>query len=326
LYPFIYKVCYFDENTPHGFGEIRNTKVPQILHNKADEIEIEAMSREGLGGRIYNAGAVTPKQLETILKNSGKGGTWLEVANIHGLAERDGVKTPQALITYKEHKQRMVETVSQNTPIQQGLSPGTHVPYSTVAELGARTDIRTKLKVKTLVDFLTELNRMRINRFVQFYTEDRYFRIKGEDGKTIQGKFNAKEAYRMWNRDVMDEEGNVTGTQPELFVPEFDVTVKIMDEKPKDRTYYTTTAVNLFGQNGIDIESLWYTLEEGKFPPISEILKRMRAQNAALQTADAVSKLPPELQQIFFQAQDELLQNLSQPMEGEQGAGQSAQQ
>jgi len=317
-YPIVYKVCYFDENTPYGFGEIRNTKVPQILHNKADEIEIEAMSREGLGGKLFNEGAVTPKQLETILKNSGKGGAWLAVNNVNQLADRDGVKTPQALIAYKEHKQRMVETVSQNTPIQQGISPGTHVPYSTVAELGARTDIRTKIKVKTLVDFLTELNRMRINRFVQFYTEDRYFRIRGEDGKIVQGSFNAKEAYRTWDRQVQDEQGNITGVQQELFVPEFDISVKIMDEKPKDRTYYTRTAVELFGQNGIDIESLWYTLEEGKFPPTSEIIKRLTAQNSALQVADQVSKMPPELQQIFFEAQNQLLQNLSQPMGGEQ--------
>lgn len=316
LYPFVYKVCYFDENSPHGFGEIRNIKTPQILHNKADEIEVEAMSRQGLGGSDYEIGAVTSSQLEVILKNAGKGGVWNEVNNLNKIRAREGVKTPTALVAYKEQKQRMVETISQNTPIQQGMAPSANIPYRAIAELGARTDIRTKYKVKVLEDFLIELNQLRINRFVQFYTEDRYYRLKGQDGKTIQGKFNRKEVVRAWNRQEMDEQGNITGEKPETFIPEFDVSVKIMDEKPTDRNYYTNTALELFGKQAMDIKSLWYTLAEGKFPPEEEILKRLMTQNSLMQIADQVNKMPPEVQQIFLDAQNQLIQQLSQPTGG----------
>lgn len=117
LYPFAFTTRYRDENGQWGWGEIRNIKIPQILHNKADEIEMEAMSREGLGGGYYNEGSVSSKQLEQVKQNSGKGGMWFAVNNILGMKEREGVRVPASITNYKEHKQRMVETISQVTPI-----------------------------------------------------------------------------------------------------------------------------------------------------------------------------------------------------------------
>jgi len=294
LYPFIYKTLYFDENTQHGFGEIRNVKVPQVLHNKADEIEIEAMTRTGLGGKYYMKNAVTPRQLNEIKQNAGKGGMWHEVDNLNGIADKETVSVPASITNYKEHKQRMVETISQNTPIQQGLSPGTHVPYKAIAELGARTDIRTKGKVEVLEDFLKEMNQLRINRFAQFYTQDRYYRIKGEGNKIVQGSFNSDEMFFEWSREeIADETGNID-VKKERFVPDFDVSVKIMDEKPTDRNYYTATAADLYKSNAMDIESLWYTLVEGKFPTKEEVLERLKNKDIGMQIAQTLNQLSPE--------------------------------
>ena len=62
LYPFVYKVLYTDEQQPWGMGEIRNVVKPQILYNKADEIELGAMLGQGLGGYLYNKGAISATQ------------------------------------------------------------------------------------------------------------------------------------------------------------------------------------------------------------------------------------------------------------------------
>lgn len=331
LYPFAYKVCYFDENSPHGFGEIRNIKVPQIMHNKADEIEIEAMSREGLGGKLYNKGAITRKQKDDILRNYGKGGMWLEVDNIHGIEDREGVKTPASLVGYKEHKQRMVETISQNTPIQQGMSPGSNMPFRAIAELGARTDVRTKAKADVLEELLAEANQLRINRFVQFYTEERYFRIKGADNKLVSGTLSRNDLIKSWNRQEMDEEeGMPTGESEETFVPEFDVSVRIMDEKPTDRNYLNTLAKELYGMQAMDIDGLWYTLDEGKLPQAKEVTERLASMNEAVGMVKALEGVPPEAKAQFMQAQQELLQQflgslqggeaMPQGMEGQPGA------
>ncbi len=321
LYPFVYKTLYSDENSPHGFGEIRNIKIPQVMHNKADEIEIEAMSREGLGGMYHSKGSVSSKQKTEILNNNGKGGMWLEVDNINGLKEREGARVPGNILQYKEHKQRMVETISQNTPIQQGMAPGSNMPYKAIAELGARTDVRTKSKVEILEDFLIEMNRLRCNRFAQFYTEDRYYRIKGQNGAIVTGTLNSNEMYKQWEREPpqVDEMGQEIPAKIEKYVPEFDITVKIMDEKPTDRNYYTQTAFNLLGQNGITIEDLWYTLEEGKFPQKDEVLEHLKSQNMAMQVTDILNQLPPEAQQVVMSNIQGMLQQVMASMQQQQG-------
>lgn len=320
LYPFVYKTLYFDENTQFGFGEIRNIKIPQIMHNKADEIEIEAYSREGLGGGYYEDGGMTQKQLDEIKKNSGKGGIWFKVQSIHKMKDREGVKAPQSLSNYKDHKQRMIETVSSVTPIQQGMSPGTNVPYSTVAELGARTDIRTKQKMEILEDFLIDINKLRISRFRQFYTEDRYYRLKGKFGKNVEGTFNASEMYRTWEREVgagtgADDVGQESEVRLETYVPEFDVSVKIMDEKPNDREYYTKTAFELLQTNAMTIEDLWTTIDEGEFPPKDQVLDNLRAQNEALALAEMLKQVPPEVK-------DQIMQNIQGMVQQVVGQGQ----
>jgi hypothetical protein len=307
-YPFVYKVCYLDENSPHGFGEIRNIKVPQVMHNKADEIEIEATAREGLGGMYYTAGSVTARQKEEIIRNNGKGGMWQEVDNIHGLKEREGVKVPPSVQVYKEQKQRMVETISQNTPIQQGMAPGANMPYKAIAELGARTDIKTKAKVEILEDFWTEMNKLRINRFVQFYTEDRYYRIRGKNNKMEQGTINRNEILQTWER----EPGKV-----ESFIPEFDIKVKIIDEKPTDRNYYTNGAFTLHKMQAMTLDDLWYTLEEGKFPDKDTVLENVKAQNNALQIADMLKQLPPEAQQQLMQTIQQMAQQQAGAQQGQ---------
>ena len=185
LYPFVYKTLYPDYKSPYGFGEIRNIMVPQVMHNKADEIEIEAMSVEGLGGYLYSVGALTPKQLAFLQQNNARGGMFAEVNNVAQMKAREGVKVPQSIREYKEHKQRMVETISKNTAIQQGIAPGSNVAMGTIKELGARTDIGTKGRVEILEDFLKEVVDMIVSRIKQFYTEERSYRIR-EGNDTMQ--------------------------------------------------------------------------------------------------------------------------------------------
>lgn len=297
LYPFIYKVMYEDENSPWGFGEIRNLKIPQVLHNKADEIEIEGMSVEGLGGARYNRGAISSKQLENIKAYNGKGGMYFEVNDISGIEDRTGVKTPATISQYKEQKQRMIETISQNTPIQQGMKPGGVTAYSAIAELGERADTRNKGKAETLEDFLTEKDQMIVSRIAQFYTEERQYRVTGSDGKPVHGKFSNQEMVRYWEREPSgtDEKGNETSAKMEAYIPEFDVKVKVIDERPTSRNYYIELAMQLFEKQAIDLETLWFVIEEGKFPPKEEILERLNSGQGPF------SQYSPEMQNMLLE-------------------------
>jgi hypothetical protein len=329
-YPFIYKVMYVDEKSPYGFGEIRNVMIPQVMHNKADEIEIEAMSTEGLGGYFYQEGALSEKQRAFITQNNYKGGLLAEVRNIALMKPREGAKVPANIAAYKEHKQRMVETISKNTPIRQGMAPSGNMPYAAIAELGARTDTMTKGVAETLEDFMEELVLMIVSRIKEFYTEERAYKIrdnKDNTGEIIRqlkeisqmpdeqqkvlaiyellntmdevqstryGRFSNQEMMRSWERQPAgtDEFGNEIPPKMETYMPDFTAKVKILDERPTDRNYYIGLAMNLLPLNMLDMESFWYVIEEGRFPPKEIILERLHKQQQMMMPGQA---MPPEL-------------------------------
>ena len=342
LYPFVYTSKYFDEDNQFGFGEIRNIKIPQIMHNKADEIELESMIKEGLGGYFYQDGAISDRQLQNIVKDSAKGGMLFPVDNLMLMKPREGARVPGNIPNYKEHKQRMVETVGSNTAIQQGMSPGSNVPLGTVKELGARTDIKTKAGVEKLADFLKQANKLRIFLFAQFYTEDRYYRIKGTDGKSKEGTFNASKLMQSWARDVKHEPMMDDGGQPmvdqltgqpmqepidvmEYYVPEFDVSVKILSEKPTDPSYYEELAFTLYDKQLLTAEDLYYTIDEGKLPTTKDILQHLGAQNAVQGLIAQIGKLPPEAQQQITQMAQQMAQQMTQQIQGQEQQGQEQQ-
>lgn len=326
-YPFVFSTRYFDDKCQWGFGETRNIKIPQIMHNKADEIEIEAMSREGLGGKFYQKGAVNPKQRDEILSKSGVGGMWFEVDNVNLLKDRDGVKVPASITNYKEHKQRMVETVSSNTPIMQGMSPSANMPYASVKELGARSDVRMLQISNKLEDFLKKVNLLRIELFGQFYTEERYYRIKGKNGQTEFGSMKSDDIKQSWIRDtvIQEELDPITGEmvqvpkpQIEKFIPEFDIEVTVISQKPTDRNYYTNLAMQLYQMQIISAEDLLRTLEDGRLPNMEELIEKYNAMQPINQVMNEIQNMPEEEQAIANQQLQQMAQGLLQNMQTQQ--------
>lgn len=333
LYPFVYKSCYPDDNSQFGWGEIRNTKIPQVMYNKMDEIEIDAITRQGLSGSYYNKGAISPKQLDNIMQNSSKNGAMFEVDDLNRIREREPVKVPPNIQQFKDTHERIIQTVSQVTPTAMGQQEYAGMPARSVMELGARADVRTKGKTEILEDFLIEINKLRINRFAQFYTEDRYYRIKGQNNKVISGTLNKSEMFLEWIREDAQIDPNteqpIPGTEKrERFVPDFDISVRIMDEKPQDRNYYTQTAVSLYTlpTPAMTYEHLWYTLDEGKFPPKEQVISDLKARDAAIAQAqqqkiqqetqfkqqELDTKKPPEEPPKEQVDPDEFIQSLEQ--------------
>jgi hypothetical protein len=355
LYPFVYKTLYTDYKSPYGFGEIRNIMVPQVMHNKADEIEIEAMSVEGLGGAYYSKGAVDNKQLAFIEKNSSKGGMWAEVNNATLIKERTGAKVPPSIREYKEHKQRMVETISKNTPIQQGMSPGANVPLGTIKELGARTDIGTKGKGEILEDFLKEMILLISNRIKEFYTEERTYKIRGQQDilpnvvKQLQqiaqmpdspekamaalqamnqlntpkpkySTFSNREMLRKWERKpaVLDPVTKqvVEPAKTEGYMPDFTSKVKIIDERPTDRNYYLQIADKLMSMGILDAEDFLFVVEEGKLPPKELILQKYeKRKQEAMQQQQQVMQMKQQEMGMKQQAMQQKQQPQEQPQQ-----------
>jgi len=312
-YPFAFSTRYDDEISQWGFGEIRNIKIPQVLHNKADEVEMEAMSRQGLGGFWYRRGSISPKQLEKIKEDNGKGGMFFEVNDTNGILPREGVQVPPSITNYKEHKQRMVETVSQVTAIQQGISPSASMPFKSLAELGARTDVRMRSAAEKLKYLLIKVNMIRIDLFEQFYTEERYYRLKGPDGKIVEdGTISNQMMYDVWIRETKTDELGNTINLEEHFIPDFDIEVDVISKKPTDRNFYANIAFTMFDRGAITKEDLWKTVDEGRLPDLDIVMQHLMAQDNILAMTSQLGELPPEVQQEIMQSKMAELQMIVQ--------------
>ena len=155
----------------------------------------------------------------------------------------------------------------------------------------------------------------------QFYTEDRYYRVRTSDNKIRDGKINAMELHREWVREYeqVEEIDPATGAptmvvveKKERFVPEFDIKVTILSEKPTDRSYYTTLAFDLYNMQLLTAEDLYATLEEGKLPPVNDILENLKSQNEVMAMISQIQALPEQAQQMALQQMKEGLGALTQ--------------
>jgi hypothetical protein len=335
LYPFVYKVLYADEEQPWGMGDMRNIVIPQILHNKADEIELGAMLNQGLGGGWYNKGAMSQSQKDEMLDNIAKANAWHEVNDKNGIEPKQPIQVPAYITNYKENKRSMIDTITGNTAVMQGMSLGANTPYATYAELGARADARMKHKAKVLERFTIEFVEMVIRRILQNYTEGRKSRILGdrqvakvqaEVYKTLiqianapqgtppeeqlqalvnllqfikmqaqrpkTGTYSRTLLVRTWDRETVtetDENGQpVKKALKEEFFPEFDVKIKVMDERPTDRNYWTSVIDKASALGFIGPKAYWQTIMDGKMPSIDETLEELdKLQQAKAQAAQA---------------------------------------
>jgi len=161
--------------------------------------------------------------------------------------------------------------------------------------------------------FLIKINKLRIELFEQFYTEERYWRIKGPDDKTVEdGTFSNANMYDVWRREtVEDEMGNVVNIE-EHFVPDFDIVVDIISKKPTDRNFYANVAFTMHDRQAITKEDLWKTIDEGRLPDLDLVLQHLNAQDQVQQMISMLGELPPDIQQDLMQGKLAELQEVVQ--------------
>jgi len=337
LYPFVYKVLYTDEQQPWGMGETRNILVPQVLLNKAKEIILGAMLGQGLGGGFFNKGSLSESQKGELLDNIAKANAWIEVNNKEGLQPKPAVQVPANFGLFADDQEKAIDKISRNTAILQGEAPG-NMPLGVVRELGSRADAGSFYKAKVLERFMVPFARLILNRIVQFYTEDRKYKIIGN--KVNIEKIIYEEVMRIanmpqgtppeqqlqaimqllmsakqqsfqnrrtaiYNRkmlvDTWERDIDENGNpMVEEFIPELDINVKITKEMPQDRNYYINFAAQLLGK-ALGVKSFWQTVETGKLPPASEILAELEETQKA--------QMQAQLTAVQAQAQAEQQEN-----------------
>lgn len=296
-YPISYNTIHVNHDNQWGFGEIEQLKVPQIEHNKISEIQIEAFSKKGLGSFWYNKGSITLKQLNKIFRGFWKGGQGFEVNNTQGIKEITGTDVPPSLSGFGERKGIMVDKIGGYRDIQQGeAKSGT--PYKLAELLGSNADLRTTGISKKAEIFHRKIIHFVVDRVIQFYDDGRTFKIRNEKG-VFRDEYKKDYMMETWERET-DE-----GVFVEKYFPEYDIKVKVMDEKPTNRQYNIELAFRLFEAQALDLESLLEIVETGNFVSKAKILGRLQSQGEGNVSEEevmaAIQQLPIEQQQQLVQ-------------------------
>jgi hypothetical protein len=125
--------------------------------------------------------------------------------------------------------------------------------------------------------------------------------IKTQKEKPKSAVFKRNMLVKTFARETIKdpETGEVTESKVEEFIPEFDIKIKIAEDKPTDRNYYVTLAMQLLG-TALGMKAFWKTVDEGKFPSTEEIL----AELDEMQKAQAEAQAQAQQAAMQMQQQD----------------------
>ena len=103
----------------------------------------------------------------------------------------------------------------------------------------------------------------------------------------------------------------------EVYCPQFDTKCKVSTASPTDRAFYMEMAKELLMGQVIDDETFWYVLQNGKFPPYEEIMRKRKEE---LMAAARLEQQAQEQQMMMQQQQAQMQQQQPQgemPMEAQ---------
>lgn len=322
-YPFVARTLFPEEDSIWGKGYMRDMMSPQIMLNKFAEIAVETMAKQGNSAMMYEEGALTDKQSRQWRLNRSLPGAMLPVEDVTRLKELQGVNVPQTVFEMLNYYKDMLQKIpgqfdSANGQANPNVTSGAQAQALINASSG-----RLSLSSETIQDALEEVFMQYIELMAQFYTVERIGRVTGRQVAMSRDQLisHAPTTYDTGNtvpHPVTGEQMPEEIPVQEEYVPQFDITVNISVERPKDREYAIQMAFNLFKMLDpvtqmplIDAEAVQYTVENGRMEPMSVIEARMQKEQ---QQVSQMQQLTMQNQQL--QQQNMMLSNQVNQLEG----------
>jgi len=306
-FPFFVKQRYPRENSIWGFGDAYFLKNPQIVLNKTAEIILEGHMHSALGQTFYNENAISPKQKKIIQEKGTIPGMWFGVKDITGVKREYAQNVPSSLQNEVTRLQKVMEALIGRFDVTQGKNPSGVTAFRAIAELSARAQVRLRLAEQAITSAYEEAGQFTNRLIGQFYTEQRRYRIRGENDDISYNSFNMADMLKVYDHatgvTVPYNQVNPSTLSPdrhEVYCPEFDTMCKVTSVVPSDRVWHMEMAKELLTGGIIDIETFLDVMRTGRFPPVEKILQRMeekRQQEQAMQQQEAMMKMGGNIQQ-----------------------------
>jgi hypothetical protein len=285
-YPFVPFVAKKNRKSILGISECRNLLNNQKLLNKLVEIPVvnallvanPIMLVSGSSGIDANKVTSKPGQIWTV-RDDGAGVRYLNPPVLGGEVFR-------MIDQMKEFMERIGGVYDANT----GETPGGVTAASAIALLQEQGSIPIKSITRNLYATLKEVYEQMVELIKEFYTETRYLRVMGKDGKFKFMEFNALKYKEI----------------------DFDIRVSAGASTPSSKAYVAQLAQDLF-QQGLLLPSEYVDMLEN-VPNKDKIVERLRQRESQeqpqMQQQQAQPAPPsqqiPTLSDIYQQAPNDL--------------------
>ena len=286
--PFVPFICYYQGEDDIPSGVVRDLKDPQREVNKRRSQELHILNTQSNGGWIAEEGAMSPQQEASFKRNASTPGALLKVAPNALMGQKLQRLEPQAPPSnVMAATQEAMNEMPSISGINEALM-GTDISNS---QSGRAIELKQKQAITHIAGLFDNL-RMAKELIVemlwgkrgapgiipQFYTEEKAFRIVGEDGEAQIVTVNQQvQQQQVDPRTGMMQ--TITKTLNDLSVGEFDIVIADTPATSTQRTAQFWSLVDACGKLGIQGNMIMDILIDlSDIPQRQEIKRRLQSQ------------------------------------------------
>ncbi|MBU8770327.1 portal protein [Cytobacillus oceanisediminis] len=295
-YPFVAIPAFPIEKKFWALGILSQIISPQMIVNLLDQ-QILDNARLGGSGTIF-VGASAGVNKKSLTSTPWK---IVEVNDPNQIKQEPGQGIPAFIPNHLDTKKRDAESVSGIHDVTQGKAPSGVTAASAILALQESANQRVRLLGRTLEAGLKEIGELIIELVREFYQEERFIRILGDDYKATFISFKSDELKNVKEFQEFNPESGELENQTIEIDPDFDVRVEVGSSMQYSKAFLYEQAKELFQMQVIDDQAL---LETIRFPKAEEVLDRkqqmmqqqqmMQEQQMAMQATQEGQMMPEE--------------------------------
>ena len=286
--PFVPFICYYQGEDDIPSGIVRDLKDPQREINKRRSQELHILNTQSNGGWIAEDGAMSPQQEASFKRNASTPGALLKVSTGSLAAGRLQRLEPQAppsnIINATQEAMNEMPSISGINEALMGTDIGN-------TQSGRAIELKQKQAITHIAGLFDNL-RMAKELIVemlwgkrgapgiipQFYTEEKTFRIVGENGESQIVTVNQQVQQQQFDpRTGMMQ--TITKTLNDLSVGEYDIVIADTPATSTQRTAQFWSLVDACGKLGIQGNMVMDILIDlSDIPQKAEIKRRLKSQ------------------------------------------------
>lgn len=286
--PFVPYPCYYQGDDDIPAGVVRDLKDPQREVNKRRSQELHILNTQSNGGWISEEGAMSPQQEASFKRNASTPGALLKVnpgaLSMQKLQRLEPQAPPSNVMAATQEAMNEMPSIS---GINEALM-GTDISNS---QSGRAIELKQKQAITHIAGLFDNL-RMAKELIVemlwgkrgapgiipQFYTEEKTFRIVGENGESKIVTVNQQ----VQQHQVNPQTGlmqTITKTLNDLSVGEYDIVISDTPATSTQRTAQFWSLVDACGKLGIQGNMIMDILIDlSDIPQRQEIKRRLQSQ------------------------------------------------